>query len=190
MLSACYEREVVIAFTFPRDSNEWNFQKKFIIAFIENYLPIAADGVRVSVVTFTYFQVKLEFALSQYTNEDDLKAAINSLEFKAETQGNAAKLMNEVNNLAFSISRDVQKTLILFMGYPLLNKKEVFTAANNLAIQGINIIAFDVTNSISLSDLRQIGSRLQNNIQTNDYKFLRRKLPQLGSVVCGEQSGL
>ena len=143
-----------------------------------------------SVLSFNYFNVQLQFNLSQHTSEENLLVAIDSIPFKAETQGNPALLMDRVHDLVFKDSRNVQQTLILFMGYSLLNRNEVFESANELAVKGVGIIAFDITSAISLGNLRKIGSRLQNNIQTLDYKFLRSKLPQLGSVVCGAQSGL
>lgn len=163
--------------------------KGFLIDFINNYLPINSRGVRVSVATFDYFKVTVQFGLDRYSSESLLKAAIDALPFKAESQGNPALLMNTINAEVFSKSRNVQKTLVMFMGYSLLNKRETVQAANDLAFKGVSIVAFDIVSSITLADLRQIGSRLQNNIQTIGYRYLQSKLNQMGSVICGAQSG-
>ena len=183
-----------VAFAFPTspDVSTWNYLKNFIEHFIEGFFSINAAGVRIGFITYNISNTVTHFRLEQYSSESQVMAAIDSLRFEflnGVNDGNPTNALIAAKAL-FTPTRNVQKTLILFLDKELSSQEDAFNAASDLTVTlGVRIVTINIGSSNSFTNLRKIATRTQDILQITTYGYLQTAIGQLGDVVCGAQSG-
>ncbi|MFG1588239.1 VWA domain-containing protein [Staphylococcus aureus] len=97
------------------DQMSWSNLKNFIKNFIEGFLSVNPNGVRIGFITYNSSKTVTQFSFGQYSSESSVLVAIDSLRFNyGGNDGNPTNALNEAKAL-FTHARDEQKTLFLFL---------------------------------------------------------------------------
>ena len=160
----------------------------FIKSFIQRFLPIGQSGVRLALITYDSGAATIQFGLDKFDKEADVKAALDSLKLSYGGYGNPAYALELASSVLKPI-RNVEKNIILFLENTVQNQEVAIISQNLSNSMAARVTAIDILSENSLQDLRKIGTRSSDVIQTLGYNYLQTKLGQLGEIICGSKSG-
>lgn len=80
-VTECNILDIAFALDIAQAQTDWTGVKNFIKQFITQYLRVAPDAVRVSVVTYDSRSATVQFNLTKYSDESQVKYAIDQIPF-------------------------------------------------------------------------------------------------------------
>lgn len=182
------ERDLIIALTPPSNHDQWTILKNFLKSFIQRFLPIGQSGVRLALITYDSGTATVQFGLDKFDKEADLKAALDTLKLSYGGYGNPAYALQLASSVLKPL-RNVEKNVILFLENKVPTQEAANTSQTLSNSMAVRVTTIDILSENSLQDLRKIGTKSSDVIQTLSYNYLQTKLGQLGEIICGSKSG-
>lgn len=184
--SACQVLDLAFAVNIPEQLPDWFAIKSFIKSFITGFLPIGPQQVRISFITYDYFQGYVHFNLSQNDTEDEVKSAIDRILFAPGFYADPVWAMRAARLTVFrgTARPGVQQVLVLLMDN---SPPSIYTAeqeAELLRTAKMRVIAVDVRGIIGMSNLLRMASQSNDVIVSSGYSALSTQSQRLSDVLC------